>query len=83
MASPALKLIEEEIYKLRQQCQCLKDLLYYVCDWNTADKVKDWTEKKLKEVKKLNEKVETVTDVETFVKNLYKDTKTNFDDEDK
>lgn len=70
-----LKMVEDEIYSLRQQYQCLKDLVYVLAANNTdnALAIRTWVETQFEVLSEMNAKVESVSDIKTFLKNVIKD----------
>lgn len=71
----ALKMVEDEIYSLRKQYQCLKDLVYVLAADNTdnAVTIRNWVETQFESLCEMNAQVESVSDIKTFLKNVIKD----------
>lgn len=71
----ALKMVEDEIYSLRKQYQCLKDLVYVLAANNTdnAVTIRTWVETQFESLCEMNAQVESVSDIKTFLKNVIKD----------
>lgn len=73
-----VKILEDEVYSLRQQYQCLKDLVYCLAskkygDVSTTSAIQNWFEEEFPIVFEQTEKVESVSDIKTFLKNVIKD----------
>lgn len=68
-------LIEDKVYPVRQGYQVLKDIIYKLAAENidNAVLIKTWFENDFEKLMKNNEKVESVSDVRTFIKNVIKD----------
>lgn len=71
----SLKIVEDEVYSLRQGYQVLKDIIYKLAAENidNAVLIKIWFENDFETLLKMNSKVESVSDVKTFLGNVIKD----------
>lgn len=73
----ALRIIEEEIYSLRQQYQALKDLVYLLSTHSKENRelVERWVRFNMPKILEANKRVDSHSDIKTFVLNVLRDTK--------